>query len=254
LTKIKTARDLEHYSIYAIFFDAGCTLVWPDFQAQAEMATQILERPVTQADMMRGDKIARRFANSYVPENGFGTSTVDDEAVPAWYAEFLKILFTGALRCSDDDLEPALNKLIRSFWLRHRDKNWVSVIGPDVIPTLEILKARKIPLGVISNAEGRVESDLADLGLRDYFVSILDSGVEKIAKPDSEIFRRAASRMQLEPEKCLYIGDLPRVDICGAMQAGFQAMHYDPMGVFDDHDLTVPRCRNLLSLAGIFPR
>ena len=54
--------------------------------------------------------------------------------------------------------------------------------------------------------------------------SILVSEKEGIRKPDPEIFWRAASRLSLKPEDCLFVGDNPVADILGATDAGMQAI------------------------------
>ncbi len=201
---------------------------------------------------MRGDSAARRFANSYLADNSFGANTIREDAVPAWYAAFLTSLFSSL--CYHRSLmEPKLNELIQRFWQRHRQETWMTVLGPEVTATLDHLINIGMPLGVISNTEGRLIADLAKVGLDSCFTVFLDSGVEKVAKPDPRIFRRAARRLGFKPAECLYVGDLPNVDILGARRAGLQAALYDPAGVFDDMDLDAPRYRSLLTLAQQFP-
>lgn len=85
-------------------------------------------------------------------------------------------------------------------------------------------------LGVVSNADGRVEDLIETVGLRHHFEFVLDSGAVGVEKPDPAIFRMAVDRLGLEPRQCLYVGDLYPVDVVGARNAGLRAVLVDPFG------------------------
>jgi putative hydrolase of the HAD superfamily len=85
-------------------------------------------------------------------------------------------------------------------------------------------------LGVVSNADGRVAELLQRLGLAELVEFVIDSHVVGVSKPDPRIFRMGADRFGLEPEQCLYVGDLYAIDVLGARAAGLQPLLLDPFG------------------------
>jgi putative hydrolase of the HAD superfamily len=88
-------------------------------------------------------------------------------------------------------------------------------------------------LGVISNADGRVEEVIRSVGLRDLVEFVVDSHVVGVEKPDPRIFRAGIRQLGLKPAECLYVGDLYPVDVLGARGAGMEALLVDPSGKVD---------------------
>lgn len=98
---------------------------------------------------------------------------------------------------------------------------------PDTLYTLQTLKQRNFPIGLISNTlwPGIThEYDLKFLGLRDYFDLTLFSSDELAWKPYPEIFHRAAHQMKLDPSELVYIGDNLLFDIYGGQKAGYKTI------------------------------
>jgi len=95
---------------------------------------------------------------------------------------------------------------------------------PDVLPTLEALAGRAVPMAVISNWDSRLPGLLRDLGLRRYFGPLLVSALEACEKPDARIFHLAASRAGVRPAEVLHVGDRDREDVEGALRAGCSAL------------------------------
>ena len=120
-------------------------------------------------------------------------------------------------------LLPALRRAHDEFYF------WRRVPG-ELPRALERARAEGLRLGVISNSEGRLRSVLDRLGIGSYFEVVIDSHLEGVQKPDPEIFRRALARMQLAPQRVLYAGDIPDVDMLGASAAGIPAVLLDPSG------------------------
>jgi putative hydrolase of the HAD superfamily len=88
------------------------------------------------------------------------------------------------------------------------------------------------PMAVISNADGRVEKSLGDLGLSIYFNRVFDSHHLGVEKPDRGIFDFALSELGLQPNEAIYIGDVFFIDVWGANQAGIGGIHLDPLGLY----------------------
>ncbi|MFP3948167.1 MAG: HAD family hydrolase, partial [Longimicrobiales bacterium] len=100
---------------------------------------------------------------------------------------------------------------------------------------------------------GRVRAELEvpvmalmeSVGLRHHFEFVLDSGTVGVEKPDPAIFRLAVDNLDLEPEECLYVGDLFPVDVVGARRAGLRALLVDPFGRMDEEVDRISSVREL---------
>lgn len=97
----------------------------------------------------------------------------------------------------------------------------------DAVSTLETLKSKGYPIGLISNTLwlgiGH-QYDLMYFGLWDYFDFALFSSDERAWKPFPTIFERAVERMNLAPEEVVYVGDNLYFDVYGSHQAGLKAV------------------------------
>jgi putative hydrolase of the HAD superfamily len=111
---------------------------------------------------------------------------------------------------------------------------------PDSSAALAALSAAGMPLGVVSNASGQIESVLRRSGVCQVGPGtgvevrcVVDSTVVGVAKPDPRIFDHAAVHFpDLARERIAYVGDSVRMDITGARAAGLHPILLDP---FDDH-------------------
>jgi HAD superfamily hydrolase (TIGR01509 family) len=84
---------------------------------------------------------------------------------------------------------------------------------PGARPLLHFLKRRGYKLGVVSNLVSPHVAPLAAFGMADLFDAAVFSCEEGIVKPDPEIYRRAAERLGLPPERILVVGDSARNDV-----------------------------------------
>jgi putative hydrolase of the HAD superfamily len=128
--------------------------------------------------------------------------------------------------------------------------SWAHV-GTGTLDGLRALAALGLPLGVVSNSDGTVQSQLRQAGL--CYVPdatgttgatgeqappagvpvgvIVDSAVVGVAKPDPAIFRIALDALGVPAsDTVLYVGDSLRYDVAGAIAAGLQPVHFDPYG------------------------
>jgi putative hydrolase of the HAD superfamily len=134
---------------------------------------------------------------------------------------------------------PSLRRVHDEFYL------W-RLVPPGLPEALSRARAAGLRLGVVSNSEGRLASVLARVGLAPFFELVVDSHLEGVNKPDPEIFRRALDRMQLRPDRAVYAGDIPEVDVLGARAAG---MHGVLVDAFDHHaGSSWPRVRSTADL------
>lgn len=222
-----------------LFFDAGNTLVFPNFGLVSERLAArgavvdpaVLERAEQETRFQLDDPELVRSSN--------------DGA--RWNLYFETIFRRSGV--SDEGLIAAVLDELRAI---HRRSNLWEIVPPDVPPALESLRGR-YRMSVISNANGTVREKLRRVGLLGYFETVLDSAEEGIEKPDPRIFHAAVHRTGARMEQCLYIGDMYHIDVAGARAAGMAVVLLDPGGLH--HDKPVRRIAGLGALvSSIDPR
>jgi putative hydrolase of the HAD superfamily len=87
-------------------------------------------------------------------------------------------------------------------------------------------------MSIISNADGRAEHHLREVGLRGFFDRVYDSEIVGSSKPDPGMFELALQDLGLDPGDALYVGDIHFVDVWGANRTGIPALHLDPLGLY----------------------
>jgi len=97
-----------------------------------------------------------------------------------------------------------------------------SQLYPGIREGLDYLKAAGYPLGCVTNKAAQfTEPLLRDLGIHDYFKIILSGDTLAKKKPDPLPLLHAAGHFQVDPERCLMVGDSVS-DVKAARAAGFQ--------------------------------
>ena len=118
-----------------------------------------------------------------------------------------------------------------------------SYVGPGTMAGLRALAALGLPMGVVSNSDGRLQAELRRLGVC-YAPGgpepdpegvpmgvVVDSAMAGVAKPDPAIFGIALDALGVPANgTVLHIGDSLRYDVAGALAAGLQPVHLDPHG------------------------
>jgi putative hydrolase of the HAD superfamily len=148
-------------------------------------------------------------------------------------------------RCGvEDGSVGTVGATLRDAHERDHMWTWVQEGAPEALTRVRQLGYR---IGVVSNADGRVEALLAQVGLTPYVEFVIDSHTVGVAKPDPRIFAMGAERLGLAPERCLYVGDLYAVDVLGARAAGLQPLLLDPFERHADWE-DVDRIRSVAEL------
>jgi len=208
--------------IEAVLFDAGGVLLLPDIAA--------------------GREALGPFGCQFGPEEWerafyIGSTFVDRFEEVHWPSVRREI--AAALGVDDaqlDDAVPIVERLILEV-------PWMAVIGGAEV--LRALSASGYLLGVVSNAMGTVESELASVGVCSVEEGsmprvgiVVDSHHLGIEKPDPRIFEFALESLGVDASKAVYVGDTVRFDVAGARAAGLYPIHMDPFGFCgtNDHD------------------
>lgn len=222
------ALDMQN-SPEVILFDVGNTLLFPNWP-------RILA-PLRERGVWPGPKelqeTERKTKCQFDREMVSGHGKVDHSFWEIFYSRLLE-----AVGQPDWGLR---QELIQAT---HTSANW-DIVQPG---TREILQriAQRFRIGVISNADGKIDKVLTVCGIADCFLHITDSGIVGHEKPHAAIFAAALEKMEVPAERALYVGDVYSVDYVGAMKAGMQAILMDVAGAYRDNGL--PRVESLPEL------
>lgn len=105
---------------------------------------------------------------------------------------------------------------------------------PGAHRALSELRAAGIATAVVSNFDQRLRAILSDLALAKGLDRIWLASDAGVAKPDPAIFLSALAALGIAPERALYVGDDPEVDIAGARAAGLSALHVASLATLAD--------------------
>ncbi|HEV2129819.1 MAG TPA: HAD-IA family hydrolase, partial [Longimicrobiaceae bacterium] len=183
-----------------ILFDAGNTLVWLDHPFLIEL---LREHGIeaTEEELLGAEYAAKLLLDELIRSGQTGT---DESRGRIYFAKIFEALGVP------DGLFP---QLAERLYTRHRERNLWSRVRPGTAEALQELRERGHRLGVISNADGRVEALLESVGLAPYFDFILDSTVVGFEKPDPRVFRLGCERAGVEPDAAVFVGDIYEIDV-----------------------------------------
>ena len=202
--------------IETVLLDAGGVLLDLDYAFLKRLLDARHVR-TTSADLSLAESIARTTIDRRVREGG---RTSD-----AW-RDYFHIILTRV------GVPPEWNdEIIDTLAEAHERVGLWTVAIDGAIDTVGELKRAGYRLGVVSNAEGRVERDLSGAGFAGLFETVVDSHLVGVEKPDPRIFHIALERLGASPETAVFLGDVPAVDVVGAEAAGLRAV------LLDRHDL-----------------
>ena len=222
--------------VRGVFFDAGNTVVFPDYSIYTDIAAT-LGRSVGRDDVVRAEALARSAFDRAVAES------------PADVRGFWSVYYTPFyeyLGFSGDSISLAIEKT--------REANDTG-LGIWCVPvdgfheTMDALEERGIIVGIISNSDGRVADRLRELRMSDRFSFILDSGLLGVSKPDARIFEIATQTSAVPSAESAYVGDYYEIDVVGARAVGMKPVLFDPVGVYDEVDCdTMRRFEDIVEL------
>jgi putative hydrolase of the HAD superfamily len=103
---------------------------------------------------------------------------------------------------------------------------WVAarhLIRANVLLARRLRRAYRTAL--LSNADQSLRGRLRQLGIHDLFDTVVSSAEEGVAKPDAEIYWRAAKRLGLPPESCVFVDDY-EANVQAAQALGMRGIVY----------------------------
>jgi HAD superfamily hydrolase (TIGR01662 family) len=100
-------------------------------------------------------------------------------------------------------------------------------VEPEVLSTLQTLKAEGYRMGLVSNLTLRsdlMRKDLQRWGLLDHLDATVFSSDVGVRKPDPRIFKEALRRIGAEPVETVFVGDRLYDDVSGAQAVGMRGV------------------------------
>ncbi len=221
----------------ACIFDAGGTLVHPDWPRLSRIAEEVSGRSFKSGEMVRAfGEMLRAVA---LEMHGEGFMLPEEMKRPHWTFRRMYV----ALGLDEATSGGVVERIAASHLERHV---WCG-LDPEAPRVLDELKRQGLILAVISNTEdGRLIDSLDAAGLSDRFDLLIDSHVVGLRKPDAAIFRLALERLELEAHEAAYVGDSYAHDALAARAIGLCGILLDPL---DLHPESVcPRIKSLKNL------
>lgn len=217
-------------ALETLFLDAGGVLLYPNWRRVSE-ALGKHGVTVAAATLARADPRARRQLDDM---RTIGTTT---DASRGWLFFDLILEHAGIPRSE------ATAAALADLHAYHRTSNLWEYVPPDVEPALDALRALRLRLVVVSNANGTLKAHMDRVGLSRYFDRVLDSADEGVEKPDPRFFEIALARSGALRDTTVHVGDLYHVDVMGARAAGLEAVLLDEADLRPDAD-----CRRVRTL------
>lgn len=209
--------------VKTVLLDAGGVLLDLDYEYLVRLLAHNGFKAM-EADLSLAEALARTEIEKWVRNGG--------KSSDAWRDYFRLML--AKIKVPAELYE----KIIDSLWEAHMRVGMWTVPIEGALETVALLKERGYRIGVVSNAEGRVEGDLYAAGFEGLVETVVDSHVVGVEKPDPEIFRIALERLRADPETTIFLGDVPSVDVAGAAAAGITPVLLDRHGMYPDVEVT----------------
>lgn len=194
----------------AVTFDFGQTL--------CDLDTEMLARRIGE----RGVEVSGDALEANVP----AAWRVYDEAIKRgegghpWKILMRELLVRSGVRAID------AGPIVDWLWTEQPKKNlWRRPI-PGMLEIVDELRDAGVPVGVLSNSEGRLAELVDEIGWSERFEVIVDSGRLGIEKPDRRIFEHAATALGEAVASLVHVGDSLAADVEGACNAGARAIWF----------------------------
>ncbi|MBM4405109.1 MAG: HAD-IA family hydrolase [Chloroflexi bacterium] len=209
-----------HPMIKAVFFDLYNTLCrfYPQReQIQIAAAAQFGLRPSPDG-IVKGYNAADKFMTE---QNAIRhVQKRSEEERDAFFAEYERLILKGA------GIEVTA-EVAEKVWRKVREAPSELALYDDVLPTLEILDARGLKLGVISNIYRDLQQLCEDLDIAQYMDFVVSSMTAGAEKPHPPIFLAALAKAGVKPHEAMHVGDQYAGDVAGARGVGIRPVLLD---------------------------
>lgn len=165
----------------------------------------------------------------------------------AWWRNLVGRTFEKAcgIAAFGDSFDEFFDSLYRRF-----EEPGVWRLFDDVLPTLNELRERRVPVAVVSNWDSRLPRLLSAMNIAKRFQFVLTSAEAGVSKPSPLIFRQAVERLALQPHEVLHTGDSLEDDVLAARRAGLRGLHLSRTGVKSTEKTTIQSLLEILNTLG----
>jgi putative hydrolase of the HAD superfamily len=211
----------------AVIFDLDDTLVDQKSAARTAVVAWAAEHGITDPDV--GQRWARISEIHYERYQRRELTFAQQRATRV--REFLAL----------DVDEDAASALFDGYLTRY-EAQWVAF--DDAVPALRRTRAAGLTVAVLTNGDDDHQRfKLAKLGLTDEIDVLIASSTLPAGKPDPRAFDSALTKIGIEKNQALMIGDSLEKDVHGAINAGVNAILLDRRNAWPDID--IPRMISL---------
>jgi putative hydrolase of the HAD superfamily len=199
----------------AVLFDAGDTLIRLSGSGEA-----LLHRAAATlgVDALDPEEVAQVWSrvldrSSTAEELAKGRDLSNSRHREVWMALY------DAAGC--ERLAPGLSEEL--YGLTVSAESWEAF--PDTLPTLKALRARGLPVGIVSDTGFDLRPAMDLLGLSPFIDTVVMSFEYGVCKPAARVFLTACDQLHVHPERTLMVGDNPLTD-SGAVAAGMYVFRF----------------------------
>lgn len=223
---------MSTYSIKAVFFDVGNTLLLP-FPSVVDICSEVLASHGHNIDPERLSQALAlsdiTYEEKYRADDSFWMRETD--TVNFWIELYELMLQDAGLQENTTELA---TDIYAEFGQADRWQPY-----PDVMPTLSKLSEAGLKVGLVSNWDTRLNSLSIETGMSKYLDFVISSANVGSMKPQPEIFELALERAGVTADQALHVGDLYYADVLGARSAGITPILLDRKGSLPPADCVV---------------
>jgi FMN phosphatase YigB (HAD superfamily) len=219
--------ESDKHQIKAVTFDLWETLLFERTGDSARRTTARC-RGLTEAFRRLGVELTVAQSESALRQTVDSLLKVWDSNRDVSHLEQLKLVVKFALNSSVN---------MRKEWINELSAAYVAplfeippLLNPEAHKVLRWLRNREKKVGLICNTGLTPGTGLRRFlekeGVAGYFDVMIFSDEVGIRKPSAKIFYLAARKLKTEPFEIVHVGDNLKVDVCGAKNASFKAVHF----------------------------
>lgn len=200
-------------SLKAVLLDAGGTLIREEPTREAIYA-EAARRQGIQADA-RALRACMYRVHAELPRtlgNHFRYSE-------GWFRAFIQRIYQRELGLRPERLP----EIERELFDRFADPGTFRLF-PGALELIEGLRRRGLVVGIVSNWSEALPGILEGLGVAQMVDFVLVSAVERMEKPQPELFARALTRASAQPEEAIFAGNDPELDVEASRAVGLRAV------------------------------
>lgn len=180
-------------------------------------------------------KAWKRLAN----ELGFDFSEDDNEKLKGVSrTESLELILQWGKLQFNDEQKAELADRKNAWYVDYISQMTPAEILPGVLPFLDSLVKRNIKL-VLGSASKNATPIIQSVGLKDYFMAIIDGNSTTISKPDPEVFLLCAAAADVHPRNAIVFEDAYK-GVEAALNGGFYTVGVGNVEVLTNAHMVIP--------------